>query len=194
MSMYSMNGFSSRTWVLAAVAMMLAALLAFSRSQLSHSSAAAISTAKSTNWTTFRANQQRTGSPDSIDGPSLPKIQWTFREGTFTPSDFSSSPAVVGNRVYVASANVDVVARSGFVYCLDATTGRRIWQAPTRQEVYCSPAVVDGRVYVGEGLHENTGSIFRCLDARNGNLLWQFKVNSHAEGPPTIKDGRVYFG
>jgi outer membrane protein assembly factor BamB len=186
--------FSSRTFRLALLAIFLACGLAYSRIPSSHPSPAAARAAKIADWTTFRANQTRTGSLDHIDGPTNPKILWTFRESTFTPSDFSSSPAVVGNRIYVASANIDVVARSGFIYCLDATTGKRIWQVPTNQEVYCSPAVVDGRVYVGEGLHENTGSLFRCLDAATGNLLWQFKTNSHAEGPPTVKDGRVYFG
>jgi outer membrane protein assembly factor BamB len=186
--------FSSRTVMLAALAIFLAAAWAYSRIASSHASLAVAQRAKSANWPTFRGNQNRTGSVDAIEGPAVAKILWTFREEAFTPSDFSSSPAVVGNRVYVASANVDVVGRSGFVYCLDATSGKRIWQVPTKQEIYCSPAVVDGRVYVGEGLHENTGSLFRCLDAASGNLLWQFKTNSHAEGPPTIKDGRVYFG
>jgi eukaryotic-like serine/threonine-protein kinase len=186
--------FSGRPFRLSVLAIFLACGLAYSRIQPFRTSVASSHQPELINWSTFRANQTRTGAVDHLDGPTNPKILWTFRETNFTPSDFSSSPAIVGNRVYVASANVDVVGRSGFVYCLDATTGKRIWQVPTTQEVYCSPAVVDGRVYVGEGLHENTGSIFRCLDARNGNLLWQFKVNSHAEGPPTIKDGRVYFG
>jgi outer membrane protein assembly factor BamB len=92
----------------------------------------------------------------------------------------------------VASANVDVVSRSGYVYCFDAQSGEKIWQFGTNQEVYSSPAVVDGRVYVGEGLHENTNSHLRCLDAATGKLIWQFKVASHAEGPPTVSDGRVY--
>jgi outer membrane protein assembly factor BamB len=183
--------FSKRPFVLATIALLLATALAFSRSR---PAPAAVHLLKPADWPTYRSNQFRTGSLDHIDGPTTPKILWTFRETAFTPSDFSSSPAIVGNRVYVASANIDVVGRSGFIYCLNANTGQRIWQVPTKQEVYCSPAVVDGRVYVGEGLHENTGSLFRCLDAKTGDLLWQFKTNSHAEGPSTIKDGRVYFG
>src|SRR5258706_2944710 len=182
---------SKRPFVLATIAVLLGSALAFSRIPSAHPVA---SNAKPTNWPTFRANQTRSGTLDHTDGPSTAKILWTFHEATFTPSDFSSSPAVVGNRIYVASANIDVVGRSGFIYCLDATTGQKIWQVPTKQEVYCSPAVVDGRVYVAEGLHGNTGSLFRCLDAKTGDLLWQFKVGSHAEGPPTVKDGRVYFG
>ena len=183
--------FQKRPFVLATIAVLLATALAFSRIPSTHP---LIPCQKPADWPTFRANQTRTGSLDRIDGPSTPRILWTFRETTAAPSDFSSSPAILGNRAYVASANLDVVSRSGFIYCLDATTGQKVWQVPTSQEVYSSPAVVDGRVYVGEGLHENTGSLFRCLDARNGDLLWQFKVGSHAESPPTVKDGRVYFG
>src|SRR5437867_4419034 len=185
---------SKRPFVLATIAVLLATALAFSRIPSSNPTQTFARSAKLNDWPTFRANQSRTGSPDPIDGPASPRILWTFRETAFTPGDFSSSPAVVGNRVYVASANIDVAGRSGFIYCLDATTGQKVWQVPTKQEVYCSPAVVDGRVYVGEGLHENTDSLFRCLDAKTGDLLWQFKTSSHAEGPPTVKDGRVYFG
>lgn len=187
--------FPSRSFLLALVAILLATALAYSRIPSSHSASSSPPPAKSTDWPTYRANQTRSGSPDHLQGPaSSPKILWIYRETIVTPSDFSSSPAIVGNRVFVASANIDVVSRSGFVYCLDATTGQKVWQIPTNQEVYCSPAVVDGRVYIGEGLHDNTNSLFRCLDAATGKLLWQFKVASHAEGPPTIRDGRVYFG
>src|SRR5687767_13493594 len=76
-------------------------------------------------WPTFHGNFQRSGSIDGIDGPGAAKILWTFRETEGPPSDFSASAAVVGGRVYVASANVDVVSRSGYVYCFDAQTGQK---------------------------------------------------------------------
>src|SRR4051812_5577344 len=184
-----------RTLFLAATSLLLELLLAYLR----HHAAAPVLASSAVSqqpqdWPTYRGNFQRTGWSDRTQGPGPARILWTFREQSASPSDFSSSPAVVGNRIYVASANIDVVSRTGFVYCLDTQTGQRIWQVPTKQEVYCSPAVVDGRVYVGEGLHENTGSLMRCLDATNGKLIWEFKVGSHAEGPPTIRDGRCYFG
>jgi outer membrane protein assembly factor BamB len=185
----------TRLLSLAAVALLLASALVYSRQHPPQASAATITpSAPRPGWPTFHGNYQRSGSSGPSDGPSTtPKILWTFREHDGAPSDFSASPAVVEGRVYVASGNIDVVSRSGFIYCFDAKTGRQIWRVGTNQEVYSSPAVVDGRVYVGEGLHENTNSHLRCLDAATGRLIWQFKVASHAEGPPTIHGGRCYF-
>src|SRR5438046_721831 len=95
--------FPKRPFVLATIALLLATALAFSRS---HPAPSQPYPSKSANWSTFRANQLRTGSLDHIDGPATAKILWTFRETAFTPSDFSSSPAIVGNRIFVASANI----------------------------------------------------------------------------------------
>jgi len=151
------------------------------------------SNCKISNWPTFRANQNRTGSLDSIGGPSAPKILWTFREGAFTPSDFSSSPAVVGNRIYVASANVDV-AGPVRIYLLPRRDQRqRIWQVPTQQEVYCSPPSSMAACMSAKACtkYRLALPLPRRQDRRSSV---QFKTNSHAEGPPTIKDGRVYFG
>jgi hypothetical protein len=53
-----------------------------------------------------------------------------------------SSPAVAGGRVYVGSDDAKV-------YCLDASTGAKIWSYLTGDRVVSSPAIVDGVVYIG---------------------------------------------
>jgi hypothetical protein len=70
-------------------------------------------------WPTARGNLYRCGSFDGI-GPTQGGIRWTWkRKG----EAFYSSPAVVGNRVYVASASLGLFGQSGTIYCFDADTG-----------------------------------------------------------------------
>jgi len=166
--------FPKRPFVLAIIALLLATALAFSRSRPTLTIA---HPPKPADWPTFHANQFRTGSLDHIDGPATAKILWTFRETNFTPSDFSSSPAVVGNRIFVASANIDVVGRSGFVYCLDAITGQKIWQVPTQQEEKLDghaviSAIARKRGYLRKGGQPDLEKAGRALmqDFRSGLL------------------------
>ena len=53
-----------------------------------------------------------------------------------------SSPAVADGKVYMGSYD-------GKVYCLNASTGAKIWSYTTGGEVESSPAVAYGNVYVG---------------------------------------------
>jgi outer membrane protein assembly factor BamB len=80
------------------------------------------------------------------------------------------------------------------VYCVDATTGKRIWQFQTEKQVFSSPAVVKGRVYVGEGLHTDVGCKVYCLDAATGRKLWAAPTRSHTESAPAVAGNRVFIG
>jgi len=154
--------------------------------------AGAAQTAKSANWPTsgpIKTAPARS-TPSAAVGSENPL---DFREGAFTPSDFSSSPAVVGNRIYVARPMS--MSRPVRIYLLPRRDQRQtdLAGAHPAGSLLLSrrrrwPRVCRRR------LARNIGSLFRCLDVKIGDLLWQFKTNSHAEGPPTIKDGRVYFG
>jgi outer membrane protein assembly factor BamB len=76
---------------------------------------------------------------------------WSFYAGII-----ESSPAVVGKCVFVGCADKNV-------YCLNATTGVRVWNYTTNNSVYSSPAIADGRVYVGSSDHN-----IYCLNATTG--------------------------
>ena len=69
--------------------------------------------------------------------------------------------------------------------CFNATTGNLIWQTNASDSIgswTCSPAVADGKVYVGP-------SGVNCLDAYTGEIIWQ---GSGGGGSPAIVDGIVY--
>jgi outer membrane protein assembly factor BamB len=137
-------------------------------------------------WSVFRGGVNRLGNVDGIPGPQDGEEIWSFRE-TLDRAGFSSSPAVVGNRVYVG-ANNDTL------YCFDAVTGDVIWKFEAFYEVFSSPAVDRGKVYFGEGLHYTEDATFYCVDAATGQEVWQFPTSSHVESSPSVVDGKVVFG
>jgi outer membrane protein assembly factor BamB len=86
----------------------------------------------------------------------------------------------------------------GHVVCMDRETGKVKWKFGDDDEmlpVFCTPRVVDGRVYCGEGLHENAGCRMFCFSAADGKPVWgqPFKTTSHTEGAPAAAGGKVFF-
>lgn len=150
--------------------------------------------AKVDSWTAFRGNLMRTGNLDKTLGPKQRKLLWTFSDKDVRVADFSSSPTVVRNRVYVGSSEASVFSSSGIVYCINATTGERIWRAPTEKQIFSSPSVFNGKVYIGEGYHEDAQCKLYCLDAKTGGEIWHYQTTSHVESSPFITDDKVYFG
>lgn len=51
-----------------------------------------------------------------------------------------------------------------------------------------SPAVVDGRVYIGSDQE------FYCLDAVTGAFIWNYTTNNFIESSPAVANGKVYIG
>ena len=145
-------------------------------------------------WPGFRGGAARTGHADSVPGPKEASLAWIFEERDALLADFSSSPTVVGDRVYISGAKGSVFSSGGTVYCLDANTGERIWQYPSPIQMFSSPTVVDGRVYVGEGFHQDTDCSLHCIDAATGNSIWDFQTKSHVESSAFVSQGKVYFG
>lgn len=146
----------------------------------------------SSSWSTFRGTIARTGHLDNLPGPTTGELIWRFK-ATGAAVDFSSSPAVIGDRVYIGSTHGSIFSSSGVIYCIDANTGADLWKYPGQTPVFSAPSVVAGRVYVGEGFHQDSNCHLRCLDANTGELIWTFPTTSHTESGPTISQGKVYF-
>lgn len=136
-------------------------------------------------WPTFRMDRARTGS-DGLPVPETIRQVWAYREPILR-AGFCASPAVSEGRVYTGCEN-------GRLYCLDTASGRLRWTSRARYEVFSSPAVADGKVFFGEGLHHHTDASLYCVNAENGKRVWDFRTTSHVEDTPTVEGGRVYFG
>ena len=145
-------------------------------------------------WTAFRGGLKRTGNIDGKAGPSPCDLVWAFSDPGVQAMDFSSSPAVVNDKVYIGSAVASVFSSSGNIYCIDAKRAETIWKFPTEKQVFSSPSVAYGRVYVGEGLHYDFDCKLYCIDKGSGELLWSHQTTSHVESSPFIADGKVFFG
>jgi outer membrane protein assembly factor BamB len=79
-----------------------------------------------------------------------------------------SSPKVVNNKVYFGSIDKNL-------YCLDATTGARVFTFPSGGMILSSPAVVDGSVYFNSMTPGANGTIYK-IDANTGNTIWTLKL------------------
>jgi outer membrane protein assembly factor BamB/orotate phosphoribosyltransferase len=75
-----------------------------------------------------------------------------------------SAPLLVGERLYFGSD-------SGRIWCLDAATGRVIWQVQLagcgRKGIWSSPAYHAGHIFIG-----GYNGSFYCLDAETGAIVW----------------------
>jgi Zn-dependent protease len=67
--------------------------------------------------------------------------------------------------------------------------GTFIWKYTTGDFVHSSPAVVNGKVYVGSHDH----SVY-CLDSSTGDFIWKYTTGNYVVSSPAVVDGRVYIG
>jgi outer membrane protein assembly factor BamB len=126
---------------------------------------------------------------------SAPRLLWTFRlpeKGSIV-----AAPLVAGDRIIVAAAHDNVFRPYGTVYCLKRDTGEVVWKfndGKRMKQIASSPCLADGKVYLGEGFHQDSNCRVFCLDVATGEKVWTFPTGSHTESSPVVVDGRVYFG
>src|SRR5688500_11528033 len=131
----------------------------------------------------------RDGGLTAADLPQL-KLKWAFGFSDVTSA--RAQPALVGNRLFVASDN-------GEVYALDPATGCGYWsflaEATVRTGVLVAPyetAGVEGwAVFFGD-LRANA----YALDATSGQLIWKRQIDEHPlaaiTGTIAYHDGRIF--
>jgi len=126
------------------------------------------------------------------------EVIWTYA----TDSWVGSSPAVADGKVYVGSGVFDTN-----VYCLPANDpngdgviedSEVIWSYTTGGRVYSSPAVADGKVYVGS----DDNKVY-CLPADDPNgdgviddneVIWSYTTLDDVFSSPAVAYGKVYVG
>jgi len=122
--------------------------------------------------------------------------------GYKTSGSISSSPAVDNGIVYVSNSGHLISNRTysteagatelesvyhGEVYALWANTGKKYWNYTTGGQIWSSPAIVNGIVYVGSNDH----NIYALA---NGNKLWNYTTGGSVVSSPAVVNGVVYVG
>ncbi len=69
------------------------------------------------------------------------------------------------------------------------TKPKLLWTYKTGGPVKSSPAIVNGRVYIGSDDKQ-----LHCLSADKGQKLWTFSTEGEIESSPLVLDGLAYFG
>jgi len=90
--------------------------------------------------------------------------------------------------VAVTTTSLVVGGRDKLVHGI-SLTGKGIWNFATRARVESSPAIADGRVFVGS----NDGR-FYVLNLSNGNKVWEFNAGAPLSASPAIAKGRIVIG
>lgn len=151
-------------------------------------------------WTTYRGNPQRTGNTDGVAGPTKPAVLWVHR----SQEHFIASPVPLGDQLFVSGLGAFNV--SAF-YCMTtdpkaAADKRVLWSKSTpflKLPVVSSPAIVNGRVIFGDGMHQTEGAFVHCLRADKGLPLWRLRTPEpdhlvHLEGAPAVSGSNAYLG
>jgi len=146
-------------------------------------------------WTTARGNAQRTGCVDNIPGPASPKVLWVYK----SQDHFLASPVPDGDKLHVVGLG-GFNSASLLALPLDPKGAPvPIWIKAAPQfklPLVGSPAVGDGKIVFGDGMHQTNGATLHCL-GKDARPLWQLPVPGalvHLEGAPTVAGKHVYIG
>jgi outer membrane protein assembly factor BamB len=80
-------------------------------------------------------------------------------------------------------------ANTGFSSGPAPDTNHLLWKFNAGAWVFSSPAIKDGKAYVGS----YTGKVY-CLDAATGELLWTYRTGERILCSPAVAGGFVYIG
>ena len=190
-------------------------------------------------WTIYAGDVQHNASFAPIAGSELArlsgKISWRYAEANAIPLSVRygkdgaalgprSAPVkttqFLGNAVGVSVVGNVLYAESdsGYVYALNASTGRLIWSTHVDNAAMGDPVVVDGRVFIGTG---DTGFSFSqvlqvetkvaqhkpfhlvrglawsavyALDAKTGKVLWRYGTKGEDMPSECYANNTLYFG
>lgn len=122
---------------------------------------------------------------DAATGEQVWRRPGTDRSFAYSPA--IGGPAVGGGTVYIpANGNV--------LHAFDAATGETRWTytSPGDKVGYSSPALVDGRIYIG--CLGDRGEV-RCISAADGKEVWTAATGEVIyDSSPAVADGRVSIG
>jgi len=94
-----------------------------------------------------------------------------------------STCAIVDDLVYVADY-------SGFLYCLDATTGELYWKHDSLSHIWGSPLAVDGKVFIGN----EDGDLIVLAQGKTKKVISVTNVRDPIYSTPVVANGVLYIG
>ena len=128
-------------------------------------------------WPQARRTSQNTGyTANSVPAPQ--RILWTFE----TSKPIVASPAVVGDRVYLATEDGRTVA-------LDRSTGAIVWEYQTGFPSSSTPAVAADLVFT-----VTRPGVVTALERNTGARRWEQDLHRPILASPIIADGTLYIG
>ena len=105
---------------------------------------------------------------------------WTYR-------DESAEEFIVCSTIFM-DGQLFLIDKFSIV-CVDASSGNTVWATFLGEELYVSPSIADGKIYVVT----DQRSVF-VVNATNGEKLGYCGTGSNSWSSPTIYERRVYFG
>ena len=106
---------------------------------------------------------------------------WDFKEVHRSISTVSIDPT--NGLLFIADF-------SGFVFCLDAETGKKQWEYDMKAHMWGSTFVVDGKVYVGD----EDGDVCVFASDRKLKLLSEVNVGAPVYSTAIVANGTLYLG
>ncbi len=97
------------------------------------------------------------------------------------PHHCCSTPAIYENMVFIADCD-------GVVHCIDALTGQPLWTHKTSGEIWASPLVADGKLYIGNRRRD------LCIFAaeREKKILFSLELDGEITSTPVAANGVLY--
>src|SRR3954468_7002396 len=151
---------------------------------------------QSVDWPMYHMNPQHTGFNRAETSISRQNVIFLRKkwEGILRGIVDFSSPAIVGNFVYLGSTdgNLYVFNSNG---CGGAQFCTAVWKGHTGGEIFSSPAVVNGVVYIGSNNHHIFAFDAAGCGSKICQPLWAGDLGgSVLQSSPVVSGGLVFVG
>ncbi len=107
------------------------------------------------------------------------------------PSEIIGTPVFEGGRLYVALGQSPIhgVGR-GCLSCMDAATGKKIWESRELGRSLATAAISDSLLYIPDN-----GGDLHCFESATGRRVWTHPLGAKVWGSSAfVADGKIYIG
>lgn len=120
-------------------------------------------------------------------------LLWKFATlgSTLKIEDFGYDRSALVSSPSVANGVVTVGCRDGFLYAVDAATGKQKWSNNHEISwVLSTPAVDEGKVFVGS----SDAQFFQAVDQTSGQEIWRYRGGGPIWSSAAVAGPLLYFG